>query len=63
MFASIDKDNQEPYEMEYKIYKGLEDYNSAHNKPYEIGESYGWVILPVKEDMINFDEYVEVADA
>lgn len=49
--------------MEYKIYKGLEDYNSAHNKPYEIGESYGWVILPVKEDMINLDEYVEIADA
>lgn len=63
MFAAIDKDSKEPYEMQQKIDSGLEAYNSAHSNPYTIGASYGWVLLPAKEDMTDLDEYVEIADA
>jgi len=63
IFAAIDKDSKEPAEMADKIEKGLNDYNAAHDNPYTIGASYGWVLLPLKEGMTDLDEYVEMADA
>ena len=63
LFAALDKDSKEPEAMAEKLDAGLAKYNKEHENPYEIGASYGYVLLPVKEDMINLDEYVEMADA
>jgi diguanylate cyclase (GGDEF)-like protein len=62
MMAAIDRDSNEPEIMGDKIDKGLNLYNTSHNNPYEIGVSYGWVIMPPKEDMTSLDEYVALAD-
>jgi hypothetical protein len=28
-----------------------------------VGVSYGWVLLPVKDNMTTLDDYIEMADA
>ena len=48
--------------MEEMIDDGLAGYNAEHDNPYEIGASWGFVLLPVKEGMIDLDEYIEIAD-
>lgn len=63
IFAAIDPDSHEPSEMDVKIDAGLKKYNEEHPNPFTIGASYGWVLLPPKTDMVNLDEYVEMADA
>lgn len=63
LMASLPRDSKEPEEMCIKIDQGLEAYNLAHPNPFTIGASYGWVLLPIKEGMINLDEYIEIADA
>ena len=63
LFAALDKDSREPYEMNDKIDEGLKAYNGSHSNPYEIGASYGWVLRPYKERMTDLDEYVGMADA
>lgn len=63
LIAALDKDSREPYEMDEKIDEGLEEYNKAHPNPFTIGASYGWVLLPVKDEMDDLDEYIEMADA
>lgn len=63
LFAAIDSDSTEPDEMNEKIDTGLAAYNEAHSNPYTIGASYGWVLLPAKDNMTVLDEYVEMADA
>ena len=63
LMASIPEDSGEPTEMEGKIEDGLAAYNLAHPHPYNIGASYGWVLLPVKDGMVSLDEYIEMADA
>ncbi len=62
IFAALNKDSAEPAAMEKKLDEGLEEYNKTHPHPYEIGACYGWVLLPVKDDMVNLDEYVALAD-
>ena len=62
MFAAVDKDSRESDEMGDKIDRGLADYNSSHDNPYEVGVSYGWIFQPVSDDLLNFDEYIEIAD-
>ena len=63
LIAALDKDCKEPHEMSSKIDKGLEEYNKAHPNPFTIGASYGWVLLPLKENMVDLDEYIQMADA
>lgn len=63
IFAAIDKDSPEPGQFDDKVDRGLEEYNRSHDNPYTIGASFGWVLLPAKEDMTSLDEYVEMADA
>lgn len=63
LIAALNKDSTEPVEMNGKIDTGLEEYNKAHPHPFTIGASYGWVLLPVKEGMLDLDEYIEMADA
>lgn len=63
LFAALQKESSEPEEMSKKIDAGLDAYNRTHSNDYMIGASYGWVLLPLKEEMINLDEYIEIADA
>ncbi|MCR5775267.1 MAG: GGDEF domain-containing protein [Lachnospiraceae bacterium] len=62
MMAAIDKDSPEPEEMGAKIDKGLKEYNEGHSNPYEIGASYGWVLMPPTEGMLSLDDMVALAD-
>lgn len=62
LMASLPADSKEPEEMNGKIDEGLKEYNLAHPNPFTIGASYGWVLMPVKDGMIDLDEYVEIAD-
>ena len=63
LIAALPSDSKEPEEMNKKIDDGLEAYNLAHPNPFTIGASYGWVLLPVKDGMVDLDEYIEMADA
>lgn len=63
LIAALDKESIEPAEMSGKIDSGLEAYNKAHPNPFTIGASYGWVLLPLKENMVDLDEYIEMADS
>lgn len=63
LIAALDKDSKEPDEMNAKVDAGLEAYNKAHPNPFTIGASYGWVLLPYKDGMVDVDEYIEMADA
>lgn len=62
LFASIDPDSPEPDEFAVKLDSAIEAYNKSHSNPYKVGASYGWVLLPAKEDMTGLDEYIEIAD-
>lgn len=62
LMASLPADSKEPEEMSVKIDEGLKEYNLAHPNPFTIGASYGWVLLPIKDGMIDLDEYIEIAD-
>ncbi len=62
LFAALDKDSTEPDEMGAKVDKGLADYNRDHPNPYEVGVSYGWIFQPVSDDLLCFDELIEIAD-
>ena len=44
-------------------YDALFEENMKDQQTYTIGASFGWVLLPAKEDMTSLDEYVEMADA
>jgi hypothetical protein len=48
--------------MEKKFDSGLKEYNITHPNNYSIGASYGWVLLPLKENMVDIDEYISKAD-
>ena len=48
--------------MGAKVDKGLADYNRDHPNPYEVGVSYGWIFQPVSDDLLCFDELIEIAD-
>lgn len=63
LIAALDNGSKEPDAMNAKIDAGLEAYNKAHPNPFIIGASYGWVLLPFKEGMVDVDEYIEMADA
>ena len=63
IFGPMDEDSTAPDEMGKLIDQGLETYNREHDHPFEVGVSYGWVIKPYKPGMMNFDEYIEIADA
>lgn len=63
IFASVDKDSSEPDAFGEKVDSGIKAYNESHSNPYEVGTSYGWVLLPPKKDMKSLDEYIEMADA
>ena len=62
IFAAADEDSIEAAEFNDKVEKGLKEYNEKHPNPFNIGASYGWVILPVKEGMTDLDEYIAIAD-
>lgn len=62
LIAALDYDCNEPYEMENKFDSGLKEYNITHPNNYSIGASYGWVLLPLKENMVDIDEYISMAD-
>lgn len=62
IFAAIDKDSSEPREMEVKLAQGLKEFNESHENPYDVGASFGWVLLPPEEDMVDLDKYVALAD-
>ncbi len=64
IFASLDRDNTEPDVFGNKVDEGIREYNALHSdNPYKVGTSYGWVLLPAKDDMTSLDEYIEMADA
>ena len=63
IFASLDKDSSEPDQFAGKLDKGIEEYNRSHDNEYMVGVSYGWVLLPVKDNMATLDDYIEMADA
>ena len=62
LMATLPADSTEPEEMGQKLDEELETYNKEHANPYTIGASYGWVLLPAKEGMVDLDEYVVLAD-
>lgn len=63
LFAALSpKDEGLLQKMEEHIEEKLKKYNADHDNPFEVGASYGWVLLPVKDGMIDLDEYVEMAD-
>ena len=62
IMAAIDKDSTEPDSMGEKIDRGLKEYNLSHDNPFDVGVSYGWVVMPPKEGMDDLDEYIAVAD-
>lgn len=62
MLAALDKDTSEPEAMGSMIDEGLKDYNSTHDNPYEIGVSYGWVLMPAEDGMNDLDKYIALAD-
>ena len=62
LFAALEAGSKEPEFMNAKIEEGVEIYNKEHPHPYKVGVSYGWILLPVKEGMVNLDEYIEIAD-
>ena len=62
MMGAIEEDSREPQEMENMLDEGLKEYNRTHNNPYEIGASYGWVIMPYQAGMVDLDEYIAIAD-
>ncbi len=62
LFAALEQGCIEPYEMSDKIDDGLNEYNKTHTNPFTIDASYGWVFLPMKDDMADLDEYIEMAD-
>ncbi len=63
IFASVEKNSSEPGSFGEKVDRGIEAYNRSYSNPYEVGTSYGWVLLPPKKDMKSLDEYIEMADA
>ncbi len=63
LMASLPEDSREPEEMGGKIDAALQDYSAHQEHPYEVGVSYGWVLMPLKEGMMDLDEYIEMADA
>lgn len=63
IFASVDKESNEPDLFGGRVDSGIRAYNESHSNPYSVGVSYGWVLLPVKEGMTSLDEYIEMADA
>ncbi len=62
IFASIDKDSEEPGQFAEKVDSGINAYNESHSNPFTVGTSYGWVLLPAKDGMTSLDEYIEMAD-
>ncbi|MCR4591213.1 MAG: sensor domain-containing diguanylate cyclase [Lachnospiraceae bacterium] len=62
LMAVLPEDSKEPGEMGVKLDAGLEKYNRSHRNPFEVGVSYGWVLLPVKDGMTDLDEYIAMAD-
>ena len=63
IFAAIDPASNEADIFPDKVDKGIEEYNKSHSNPYQVGASYGWVVLPPKDGMSSLDEYIEMADA
>jgi diguanylate cyclase (GGDEF)-like protein len=62
LIAALDKDSKEPEQMKEKLEAGLKKYNETHNNPFEVGTSYGSVLLPVTDDMEDLDRYISLAD-
>ena len=62
VIAALEPDSTEPNEMEIKIEKGIHNYNQQHTYPFEVGVSYGWVLLPLQENMVDLDKYISMAD-
>ena len=63
IFASVDKGSNEPDQFAGKVDDSIKRYNESHSNPYDVGTSYGWVLLPAKEGMTSLDEYIEMADS
>jgi diguanylate cyclase (GGDEF)-like protein len=63
IFAAIDSASNEADTFPDKVDNGIEEYNKSHSNPYQVGASYGWVVLPPKDGMSSLDEYIEMADA
>lgn len=63
IFAAIDPASNEDDIFPDKVDKGIEEYNKSHSNPYQVGVSYGWVVLPPRDGMMSLDEYIEMADA
>lgn len=63
IFAAIDPASNEADIFPDKVDMGIEEYNKSHSNPYQVGASYGWVVLPPKDGMSSLDEYIEIADA
>lgn len=62
LFAALSPQDADLHKMEELIDTRVKKYNADHDNPYDVGVSYGWVLLPVRKDMIDLDEYVEMAD-
>lgn len=62
ILSTLEKDSSEPGTMGSRIDEGLSEYNSTHDNPYEIGVSYGWVLMPAEDGMVNLDKYIAMAD-
>lgn len=53
-FDQFTDPNYFPKELADKVFTSYE---------CRIGASYGWVLLPLKDDMVDLDEYIEMADS
>ncbi|MBO6148717.1 MAG: GGDEF domain-containing protein [Lachnospiraceae bacterium] len=62
IFAAISVGSNEPEEMGRILERELEEYNSSHENPYEIGASYGWVVSGLTEDIDDLDKFINIAD-
>ena len=62
LLAVLPEGSREPEEMGARLDAGLEKYNRSHRNPFEVGVSYGWVLLPLKAGMTDLDEYIAMAD-
>ena len=62
VFCPLEKGSTEPDLFGNIIKSELKSYNDTHDNPFEVAASYGYVFLPVGDEMDSLDEYIEAAD-
>ncbi len=62
VFCPLEADSTAPESFEKTLEEEHRSYNDSHNNPFRVAASYGYVFLPLKENMETLDEYIETAD-